>query len=111
KLWNTETGAPEPTLPTGAAQPWALAFSPDGKILVVGGTKDDRTFTTRKETSLVTGQVQFWDAQTWTVKHLVELEQYVNTVAFSADGQTLASVSQDQTLRLWNMPVHAGDRK
>jgi len=80
KLWNAATGALERTLSTGKTQPWSLAFSPDGKTLVIGGQNDNHS-----------GQVQLWDAQTWTLKHVSDQEHYVNQVAFSPDGKMVAS--------------------
>jgi RNA polymerase sigma factor (sigma-70 family) len=93
KLWNAQTGKLERTLETGASQPWSLAFSPDSKALVVGGQKDDHS-----------GEVQLWDAQTWKLKHVLKHDKFVNTVAFSAKGKTIASGSGDDLVRLWDAP-------
>jgi WD40 repeat protein len=100
KLWNAETGSLERTLDSGEAQPWSVVFSPDGKTLVVGGLKDDRAFQSGNDVTLVSGQVQFWDAQTWTLKHVLKPEKYVNTVAFSANGKLLASGGD--LVQLWD---------
>ena len=37
------------------------------------------------------------------LKNLIGHEKWVSSVAFSPDGQTLASGSDDQTIRLWNV--------
>jgi WD40 repeat protein len=90
KLWNAATGALERTLSTGKTQPWSLAFSPDGKALVIGGQNDDHS-----------GQVQLWDAQTWTVKHVSDQEHYVNQVAFSPDGKIVASCEGGELVQIF----------
>jgi RNA polymerase sigma factor (sigma-70 family) len=90
-LWNAETGVLERTLETGEAQPWSVVFSPDSKALAIGGQKEDHS-----------GQVQFWDVRTWTLKHVLEQEKYVNIVAFSANGKVLASGSGSDLIQLWD---------
>jgi WD40 repeat protein len=96
-LWNAETGSLERTLDTGKAQPWSLAFSPDGKILVIGGQTGSLP-----QTVAISGQVQLWDAQTWMLTQVLKQENYVNTVAFSANGKLLASGGGGDLVLLWN---------
>lgn len=90
-LWNAETGKLERTLAAGETQPWSLAFSPDGKALIVGGQKADHS-----------GQVQWWDARTWKLKHAWKQDEYVNAVAFSANGKLFASGSGGDRVYLWD---------
>jgi WD40 repeat protein len=92
KLWNAETGTLERTLKTGEAQPWSVAFSPDGKVLVVGGQKEDHS-----------GQAQLWDAQTWTLKHVWKRDKYVHAVAFSPDGRMVASSDGGAVIQVWGV--------
>jgi WD40 repeat protein len=79
ELWNAGTGALERSLRTGEAQPWSVAFSPDGKSLVVGCQKADHS-----------GEVTLWDAATGKLNQTWELEKYVNAVTFNPDGKTIA---------------------
>ncbi|NMG09738.1 NB-ARC domain-containing protein [Brasilonema sp. UFV-L1] len=67
----------------------AVAFSPDGKCLVVGDTD---------------GQIRVW--QVSDGKEILSFQAHTNwimSIAFSCDGVTLVSGSKDQTIRLWNI--------
>jgi WD40 repeat protein len=106
ELRNAETGSLERTLQAGPAQPCSVVFSADGKTLVVGGTKDDRTPESFKNVALVSGQLQLWDARTWALKHVLKLEGYVSTVAIAPNGKLLASAGSG--VLLWN--AETGER-
>lgn len=98
ELRNAETGSLERTLATGEAQPWSIVFSPDGKTLVVGGQVGQG-----HQKGRGSGLVQLWDAQTWTLKHVLNHESYVNTVAISANGKLLASGGGDEFVQAWDV--------
>ncbi len=67
----------------------AVAFSPDGKTLVSGGSDD---------------MVKLWDVATGTeLRTLVGHKDKVTSVAFSPDGKTVISGSLDHVIRLWNV--------
>ncbi len=86
-LWDAQTGAQLKTL-RGQREIYAVAFSPDGK-LVVSGSGDDT--------------IKLWDAQTGTeVTTLSGHDDWVRAVAFSPDGKRIASGSQDKTIKVWD---------
>jgi WD40 repeat protein len=80
----------------------SVTFSPDGRLLACG--KDD-------------GSVELWEVLTWTVVGRrqwrtevgdsgdVPFREGVSSVAFAADGKTLASAHPDTTVLLWDVPA------
>jgi WD40 repeat protein len=78
----------------------SLAFSPNGKTLVSGGY-DNRVILWDVETQQPIGQSLSWD--TSVTSDISELLSAITGVAFSPDGKTLASGSDDGTIILWNL--------
>jgi WD40 repeat protein len=73
----------------------ALAFSPDGRILVTSAGFSE-------------SDVRLWDVASG--KELGRLEGhrgFVQAIVFWPDGKTLASASGDQTIRLWDVKTRA----
>ncbi len=97
RLWNAATGAPERTLPTGDAQPWSVVFSPDSKVLIVGGQKRDGS-----------GVVTLWDTETGNLKRTLKPAKSVAAVAVSGDGTMIASSGGGGVVQLWSM--ESGDK-
>ncbi len=89
-LWKLPSGALERTVKV-QAQPWSVAFAPDGKALVVGGQKADHS-----------GRVQLWDTKGWTVKYTWKPGRYVNQVVFSPDGTMIAGCSGGAEIVVWD---------
>jgi RNA polymerase sigma factor (sigma-70 family) len=88
RCWDATTGKALPmrTLPATAVR--AMAFAPDGKILVTGG---------------VHKTIQLWDLSTGGQKSLHGAhEGSIHGVAISPDGRICATGGYEKTIRLWD---------
>ena len=91
-LWDVQTGQPVREFTGSTAGTWEVRFSPDGRYAITG---DD-------------GMSRVWDVQTGKQKY--ELNAHTNAplngiigVAFSPNGQEIATGELDGTIHIWSV--------
>jgi hypothetical protein len=120
------------------AQLRALAFSPDGRMVVAGSNDSQahlfnvetgakirsfagHTFTvmdvafhpSRAELATVSGDksARVWDLETGKLLHrFTGHRHWITSVAFTPDGQRLLTSSEDRTIRVWNFATEQCER-
>ena len=95
KLWDIVTGNSLATLVGHSSAVLSVAFSPDSKILASSSNLEVRD-----------GCIKLWDVESARIRQtlgggLINLR--VSSLAFSPDGQTLASGHAEAKIRLWQL--------
>jgi WD40 repeat protein len=99
KLWNLLTQEVIYTIPTDA-EVVSLVISPDGQILAGGGGYSGSRVIGMWEVNAGKAIAYFHASTNNSISH----DRIVYSVAFSPDGQTLASGSKDTSVKLWGVP-------
>ncbi|WP_329521918.1 WD40 repeat domain-containing serine/threonine protein kinase [Spirillospora sp. NBC_01491] len=103
RLWDLDDGKVGPALETRAGNVEALAFAPDSRTLAVGTTGTERNL----DTGNSEGVAQLWNVydKRKLGADMTGFDSWVEGVAFSPDGRTLAAGGGELT-RLWNVSDH-----
>ena len=101
RVWDAVTGRCLTTSPDAREPLSRVCFSPDGRLIAAGGKKSNDLAPPGSDRANL---VHVWNAATGTL--LFSLAGHaapVRTVCFAPDGRTLASGSDDQTVRIWDV--------
>lgn len=112
KLWTVD-GELLQTLTGHRDRVWEASFSPDSQTLATAGA-DNRVILWKNRASLAARQAEIMDAYAVNTrlsdsinysryKTLEGHTNWVRALSFAPDGQTIASASYDQTIKLWNI--------
>ena len=103
QLWDTERGVLLREVQAHRYMLWFLAFSPDGTLLATGS--NDKTIQLWSVARLLSANRPVAGNSLTPQRILTGHTGRVNWLCFSPDGRWLASSSNDQTVRLWNVAV------
>lgn len=100
KLWQISTGTCYQTLQAHTGPVLSVAFNP------ISNKEHERTSLKQSRYFASSGAdaaVKLWDVNGQCQQVLSDHDKWVRFLAYSPDGQTLASCSQDETIKLWDL--------
>ena len=110
RIWDTATGRLRRTIANPGNGVSALSFSPDGSTLAAACNQSVFTSTMMSRGEHI-GEVRLWDSVTWQLKRsFVPTGDGLDSIldiAFSPDGETIASCNYRGSISLWNVGTGA----
>jgi WD40 repeat protein len=104
RLWSVATGAELRRFVGHTQSISSVAFSPDGRFVLTGGGNSAAYYDPSRPPDYA---AHLWNAATGAeVRRFVGHSEWIQSVAFSSDGQYILTGSFDQTARLWD--AHTG---
>jgi DNA-binding beta-propeller fold protein YncE len=98
KIWDLGKGELIYTLSERADPIYSVAFSPDGNLVASGGSSRYKSIHDRLTT------IYLWNSKTGElVDKLIGHSKRIDSLAFSPNGNIIASHSYDQTIKIWNL--------
>ncbi|SPO02440.1 uncharacterized protein DNG_05113 [Cephalotrichum gorgonifer] len=104
KIWDPVSGSSVQTLEGHRRWVWSVAFLHDGQRLASASFDETvKIWDPASGSSSSDMTIKIWDPALGSCMQTLEGHRYsVNSVAFSQDGQQLASASDDTTIKIWD---------